>query len=272
LQASADLAGRAEDESMQTLLETEKLTKVFGGLAAVSNLDMVLHRGEILGLIGPNGSGKTTAINMISGNLRSTGGRILFNGQTITGLSPHLITRLGIARTYQQNILFNGMTVLQNVMMGLYASSKLRDWEDIIPTRLTRKKEAVVRERALGVLESLGLSDLRDFDVAQTPHGVKRLVGIAMALGNSPEIVLLDEPLSGMNAEEIDKTIGFIHELRRKGMTILIVEHHMGAIMRICDRLVVLNYGARIAEGSPEEIAENEDVIRAYLGSKHAFT
>jgi branched-chain amino acid transport system ATP-binding protein len=257
---------------MQAILETEKLTKFFGGLAAVSNLDMVVNKGDIVGLIGPNGSGKTTVINMVSGHIRPTSGRVLFKGQDITALPPHLVTRLGIGRTFQLNILFNGMTVLQNVTMGQYVDAKMRDWEDIIPTRLTRKKEAVVQERAMGILESLGLSELKDLDVRQTPHGVKRLVGIALALGNSPQIVLFDEPLSGMNNEEIDKTVGFIHGLRDKGMTILIIEHNMRAVMQICDRLIVLNYGAKIAEGSPEEIAENADVIQAYLGSRYTTT
>ena len=233
---------------------------------------MVVNKGDIVGLIGPNGSGKTTVVNMVSGHIRPASGQVLFKGQDITALPPHLVTRLGVGRTFQLNILFNGMTVLQNVMMGQYVSAQMEDWEDILPTRLTRKKEAVVRERAMGILESLGLSELKDLDVRQTPHGVKRLVGIALALGSSPEIVLFDEPLSGMNAEEIDKTIEFIRGLRDKGTSILIIEHNMRAVMQICDRLVVLNYGAKIAEGSPEEIAEDANVIQAYLGSKHALT
>jgi branched-chain amino acid transport system ATP-binding protein len=257
---------------MQAILETDKLTKFFGGLEAVSSLDMAVYRGDIVGLIGPNGSGKTTVINMVSGHIRPTSGRVLFKGQDITALPPHLITRLGVGRTFQLNVLFNGMTVLQNAMMGQYVGAQMGDWEDIIPTRLTRKKEVAVQERAMGILESLGLSEFKDLDVRRTPHGVKRLVSIALALGSSPEIVLFDEPLGGMNAEEIDKTIGFLHGLRGKGTTILIIEHNMRAVMQICDRLVVLNYGAKIAEGSPEEIAEDADVIQAYLGSKHTIT
>lgn len=253
---------------METVLQTEKITKLFGGLAAVSNLDISTYRGDILGIIGPNGSGKTTTLNMISGLIRSTRGQIIYKGQNITHLLPHNRARLGIARTFQTNILFTGMTVLQNVMMGQYASSKFNDWEDIIKTRLTRKKESVQLEKSMGILESLGLVGIKDVEVTQLPHGLRRLVGIAAALGNDPELLLMDEPMSGMNAEEIDSNIGFIQKLHDRGITIIIIEHHMRVIMRICNRAVVLNYGAKIAEGPPKEVAENAEVIHAYLGSK----
>jgi branched-chain amino acid transport system ATP-binding protein len=257
---------------METLLEIKDLTKDFGGLTAVLHLNMVVDKGKIIGLIGPNGSGKTTVFNMIDGFIRPTNGRIIFKGNDLIGFPSHLVAKAGIGRTFQLSVLFNGMTVLQNVMMGQYSSAKLGDWEDIIITQRSRNKKSAILEKAMRTLEFLGLSELKDAEVSGMPHGIKRLIGIALALGNDPELLLLDEPLSGMNAEEIDNATRLIYELRERGVTIFIVEHNMRAIMRICDRIAVLNHGVKIVEDVPEEITKNADVIKAYLGSKWTVT
>lgn len=251
------------------LLELKKVSKHFGGLAAVSELDMYVRQGEILGLIGPNGAGKTTVFNMITGIFSPENGRVIFEGKDITRLEPHFVAKRGIVRTFQLTTLFSGLTVLENVLMGLHLVSRIGFWEALFNAGSNRNKERVLREKAMGILAFTGLANLKDELAINLPYGHQRVLSICIALASRPKILLLDEPLTGMNPKEVMATIDMIREIRdREGVSIVVVEHNMRAIMSLCERIVVVNFGRKIAEGSPEEIRENQDVIDAYLGGQ----
>jgi branched-chain amino acid transport system ATP-binding protein len=239
------------------LLETNGLTKYFGGLAAVSQVDMSVDGGQIVGLIGPNGAGKTTIINLISGFLRPSRGSIIFDGENITGKKSHLVAKLGIGRTFQIVPLFNEFTTLQNVVASFYISADSSLWGSIFRTSTYRKREEYILNQAEENLQLLGLDKVRDE------------LGLARALAVKPKLLLLDEPIAGMNPDEINLALKAIEKVRSQGVTILLVEHNM-VVMGICDRVIAINYGRKIAEGSPEEMKKNEDVIRAYFGGEYA--
>ena len=248
------------------LLETSRLTKHFGGLAAVNDLTFHIEKGDIFGMIGPNGAGKTTAFNLITGVLSPTLGRVIYRNQDITKLRTSKIAEMGIVRTWQVSSLFANMTVLQSILIGCHLCSRIGFWEAIFGSSSKRRKENIGREKAMEILDLMGLTQYKDVFSKYLPHGLQRRLGIGIALGADPELLLLDEPVAGMNPEETLQSMELVKELNRKGITILLVEHNMRAVMTTCHRIIVIHYGRKIAEGRPEEIVENEKVIQAYLG------
>lgn len=250
------------------LLEISGLTKYFGGLAAVSQLDMYVKEGEILGLIGPNGAGKTTVFNLITGVFPPTRGKVTFNGIDITGKKPHQVARLGIGRTFQLNPLFANFTVLENISASfhLHPSSSLLDI--YFNTATYRRNEAYILEQSLEIAQLVGLDKVKYELAKNLPHGYQKMLGIARALATKPKLLLLDEPIAGMNPDEIDFTLANIRRTQQQGVTILIVEHNM-QILDLCDRVVVISFGQKITEGLPKEVRENKEVIQAYFGGEH---
>jgi branched-chain amino acid transport system ATP-binding protein len=252
------------------LLEVKGLTKHFGGLIAVSGLDLSVEKGEIVGLIGPNGAGKTTVFNMIMGTYSPTKGKVLFKGKDITGHKSHSIVSYGLVRSFQRTTLFSEMTVLQNILLGFHLISEIRFWDSLFNARSTREKQKQLVEKAIGIADFMGLGHSKDQLAKNLPHGHQRRLGVAVALATNPELILMDEPVTGMNTEETDNMMNKIREIRNRGVTTLVVEHDMRLVMNICDRLCVLNFGSKIAEGPPSEICKNKEVIAAYLGSEYA--
>ena len=252
-----------------TLLETKGLTRYFGGLAAVSHLDIHVNEGEIVGLIGPNGAGKTTVFNLITGVLRPSEGKVIYNNKDITGKKPHVTARLGIGRTFQIASLFADFTVLENVVASFYLYPKSGFWEAMLNTPTYRKKEEYILNQAMEILQLVGLDKVEAELAKNLPHGYQKVLGVARALAVKPKLLLLDEPVAGMTRDEIDFSLGAFEKMRSQGITLLLVEHNM-EIMSLCDRVIVLNFGNKIAEGLPEEIRQDEGVIQAYFGSEHA--
>jgi branched-chain amino acid transport system ATP-binding protein len=236
------------------ILEAEGVTKYFGGLAAVSQVDFGLSQGEVVGLIGPNGAGKTTLFNLISGALAPRQGAIRFNGQNITGLKPHKICRMGLARTFQSVKIFANMPVLDNVLLGsLFGASN-----SMSPADAARE--------AAGLLEFVGLSAVRAAPAKDLTLGNQKRLEVARALATKPELLLLDELMAGLNPTEVAQAMELVTKMRDKGITIFMIEHVMRAIMSVCDRIMVLHHGKKIAEGTPQEIATSKTVVEVYLG------
>ena len=251
---------------MGTILSVRNLTKMFGGLSAVDRLDFDLHEGEILGLIGPNGSGKSTVFNLISGFLPVTFGRIGFAGRDITGFRAHRIARLGIGRAFQASTLFMELSVFDNVFNGFHLRYKTSQWKSFLHLPEARREERDAGLDVMEILNFMGLEQHKDVLAKNLPHGHQKTLGVCLAMVTRPRILLLDEPLAGMHPEEALAMGTIITRIRESGVTIILVEHNITAVMRLCDRIVVLNQGRKIAEGLPVEIAENSEVIEAYLG------
>ena len=257
------------DGAGATILRASGVGRSFRGLQALAGYDLDLRQGEILGVIGPNGAGKTTLFNVLTGFLAPTAGRIEFRGREIGGMAPDKVTRLGIARTFQNIRLFNRMTTLDNVKTAQGLHDRAGFWETIVTAPSFRRKERRLEQRALAHLDSLGLAGVHGALASSLPYGLQRKLEIARALATEPAVLLLDEPAAGMNEAETAELTRFIREIHaRFGLTIVVVEHDMSLIMRLCHRIQVLNYGRVIAEGSPAEIRSNRTVIEAYLGTE----
>lgn len=252
------------------LLEIRNLSRSFGGLKAVNDVSFTVQAGLIKSVIGPNGAGKTTLFNLISGMLPSDAGVVRQNGREITGLQPHRITELGICRTFQTTKLFSRMTVLENVMVGRHPRTKAGFLSGVLNLPWTWKEERGIRERSFELLDSLGLADAAEELAANLPFGKQRRLEIARALATEPSLLLLDEPAAGLNIYETKEMADLVLKIRKWGITVLLVEHDMSLVMDISDEIVVLNYGSKVAEGRPEEIQRDPEVIRIYLGGDHA--
>ena len=251
---------------MGILLEAKGICKYFGGLKAVENVDMQIEEGDIFGIIGPNGAGKTTFFNSCSGIYPPTKGEFFLKGEKISRLSADRIARMGLARTFQNIQLFKFMTVLENVKIGFHTRTKSGMMDALFRTGRHRREEEQVREESLEVLKKVGLFDYRDILAGNLSYGIQRRVEIARAIALDPRILLLDEPAAGMNPNETRELMDFIKKLNENGYTIAVIEHDMKFIMNACNRIMVLNFGQKIFEGSPEEVRDNRQVQEAYFG------
>jgi branched-chain amino acid transport system ATP-binding protein len=249
------------------LLELKGLTKYFGGLGAVNELDFSVEEGEIVGLIGPNGAGKTTVFNLISGIFAPTKGEIHFRGEDITGLRPDQVARKGLARTFQSTILFGLFPSVINVVVGAHLHADRNFFGVLFNTSRNRHREQETLEKVNDIINLLELGDWAMVPAQDLPHGHQRALGVAIALATEPKLLLLDEPVTGMNPEETIHMMGLIKKIRdEQDLTIVLVEHDMQVVMRLCDRISVLSFGQKLAEGTPEEIQSDKGVIEAYLG------
>ena len=253
---------------MKYILNAKKISKYFGGLKAVDEVDMQIKQGEIFGVIGPNGAGKTTFFNIASGLVSPSSGEVWLNGENITKNKPEAIAKKGIARTFQNIKLFEDMTVLENIKIGFHLHTKTNMFDAVTHSRRYKRDEEMILAKGEALLDKIGLSDYKDVMAGNLAYGTQRKVEIARALAMVPQILLLDEPAAGMNPQETQSLLEFVKELNTNGFTIVVIEHDMKFIMNICDRILVLNYGKKICEGTPEEVKNSPSVVEAYFGTK----
>jgi branched-chain amino acid transport system ATP-binding protein len=251
-----------------SLLTADTIGKKFGGVIALKDVSLTVEKGEIVGMIGPNGSGKTTFINNLSGLYAPTSGRFMFNGEDITGLPAHVVTGKGISRTFQNLRVFPNISVLENILIGLHCKITTSLWDVYTGVLKTRKVERQAREKAMAVLELADLAGRHDTLAKNLPYGKQRLLEICRAIVSDPHLLLLDEPCAGMNPVEMDDLAGFIRILQKKGITVFVIEHNMRFIMSVAERIIVLANGAKFQEGAPVEIQKDKKVQAIYLGEE----
>lgn len=250
------------------ILKVERLTKQFGGVLAVNDVSFNVKKGEIFAVIGPNGAGKTTLFNMITGVLPSSSGNVFFNEKRITSLKPYQIAKVGITRTFQNLEVFSNMSVIENVMTGAHLTMSTNMFTAGFRLPMVVNEERKIMKKAMECLELVGIADSAYELSVNLPYGNQRLLEIARAAASNPKLILLDEPMAGLNSEESRQLVDVILKMREEGMTFIFVEHDMETVMSISDRLVVLDNGVKIGEGTPEEIYQNEKVVAAYLGDE----
>ena len=248
------------------VLEVRNLRKHFGGVAALHNVDLEVFESEFLGLIGPNGAGKTTLLNIIAGFLPPTSGKVMFRGEELTGLRADQMARKGIGRTFQASTLFRQFTVFENVFNAFHIQYRQPLWKAFLHTRAIREEERAIRQKAMEILNFTGLASQKDKFAGNLSSGYQKMLAISIALATNPKLLLLDEPVTTLSQNMVEMVMGLVTKVRDAGTTVIIVEHNVKAIMDYCDRIVVLAYGKKIAEGSPQEIRENREVAEAYLG------
>jgi branched-chain amino acid transport system ATP-binding protein len=256
---------------MTELLRTDQLTCRFGGVVAVDHVGLAVQTGDVHGLIGPNGAGKTTFLNLISGHIRQRSGAIFFNGDDLGATPPERRAAAGIGRTFQNLRLFREMTALENVMVGLHVNTRSEIFHSLLRTKKQRHEEREVAERAGQALDFVGLIDSQHTIAGRLPYGHQRLLEIARAFVAKPKLILLDEPAAGLNGAEAARLVGLIRRIQEAGVTVMLVEHHMEVVMHACDRVTVLNYGKKLADGSPADIRDHSGVIEAYLGTRRSL-
>lgn len=250
------------------MLQVTELTKYFGGLAAVSDLSFEVEEGGIIGLVGPNGAGKTTVFNLITGFLQPNAGKVMFEGCDITGKKPHKIAALGLVRTFQSNLLFDDQSCLDNVITAHHMQRKANYFAMLFNTKSSRSEDTQIQSHAEEILERTGLIQIKTQLARSIPQGLKRALEIALALATHPSLLLMDEPTAGMSHNETQIVKNMIKQLNSQGLTIMLVEHNMRLVMEVCERVIVLNFGKKLAEGTPQEIINNRDVIDAYTRGK----
>ncbi len=266
LTSETNVKTTSSDGKIRDFLKIDHICRSFGALKALDDINFSVNQGEVFSIIGPNGAGKTTLFNVMTGIHQATGGKVIFNGEDITNLEPHIVAKKGIARTFQIVRVFDNMSVLENTIVGCHCRLTSRISDVIFNTKHLKDENEQIREKCIKLLADVGMADYQNTIARNLPLGLRKRLQVARALATDPSILLLDEPTGGMNPTEKEKMMDLINYLKQTGLTIMLVEHDMGVIMGISDRIVVLDHGVKIAEGSPEEIQNNDLVIEAYLG------